>query len=82
MRLLGGLEGAHRLEKTGSRNRGQVIGLFGFDLPGDRLQRTWLRAPAGAEADVGPGTLSLTANPTTHGEAPSLWLAMAYRRAF
>jgi len=80
--LLGVLEAAHRFERHGAATRGQVIGLFGFDLDGQRNQRNWLRAGAGLEGKLGGGMASLMLNVTSRGQAPNAWLAAGWRMAF
>lgn len=81
-RLLGGLEAAHRFERSGARTSGQIIGLFGFDLAGSAYDRDWVRANVGIEGKLGGGTGSLMLNVTTKGETPDTWLAAAWQTAF
>lgn len=81
-KLLGTLEAAHRDEKTGARTSGQVIGLFGFDLAGQTLDRDWARVGAGIEGRLGEGVGSLTLNATSKGSVPSAWLAANWQMAF
>lgn len=81
-RLVGTLEAAHRLEGSGGRTSGQVIGLFGFDLPGQNYRRNWLRVGFGVEGRLGGGTGSLMVNATTRGEAQNAWLAAGWQMAF
>ncbi len=80
--LLGVVEAAHRFERHGARTRGNVIGLFGFDLDGQRNRRNWLRAGAGLEGKLGGGMASLMLNVTSSGAAPNAWLAAGWRMAF
>ncbi|MDP2808941.1 MAG: autotransporter domain-containing protein [Rhodocyclaceae bacterium] len=82
MRLLGMLEAAHRFENTGARTSGQVIGLFGFDLAGQKNKRDWLRVGAGVEGKLAEGTAALSLNVTTKGEVPNAWLAASWQMAF
>jgi probable HAF family extracellular repeat protein len=82
MRLVGTLEAVHRMERTGARTVGEVIGLFGFDLAGAANQRDWLRVGAGVEGKLAEGTASLSLNLTSKGEAPSAWLAANWQKAF
>jgi len=77
MNLVGALEAAHRVEKHGARTSGQVLGLFGFDLDGQKNQRDWLRASIGVE-----GHALLSLNLTTKGETPNAWLAANWQKAF
>jgi probable HAF family extracellular repeat protein len=80
--LVGAVEAAHRFERHGARTAGQVIGLFGFDLDGQRNQRDWLRAGVGVEGRLAGGRASLALNATTRGETPNAWLAAGWQRAF
>jgi hypothetical protein len=80
--LVGTVEAVHRFERHGARTAGQVIGLFGFDLDGQRNQRDWLRAGVGVEGRLAGGRASLALNATTRGETPNAWLAAGWQRAF
>ncbi len=80
--LLGTLEAAHRFEQTGMRTSGQIIGLFGFDLPGQNNERDWLRAGVGIEGKLGEGVASLMLNATTKGSMPNAWLAASWQMTF
>jgi probable HAF family extracellular repeat protein len=82
LRMVGTLEAAHRMEHSGARTVGEVIGLFGFDLAGAANQRDWLRVGAGVEGKLAEGTASLSLNLTSKGEAPSAWLAANWQTAF
>ncbi|MDO9219540.1 MAG: autotransporter domain-containing protein [Thiobacillus sp.] len=82
MRLIGTLELAHLFQGSQADTRGQVVGLFGFDIPGTDNKQTWLRAGGGVEGKLGAGTASLMLNVTTAGAAPDMWLATAYHMAF
>lgn len=81
-KLLGRLEAAHRFEKSGAGTSGTVLGLFSFDLAGQRNKRDWLRAGAGFEAKLGPGVASAMLNATTEGAVPNYWLNASYQVAF
>lgn len=81
-RLIGTVEGVYRFEARGSNVSGQVIGLGGFDLPGARFERNWLRAGAGFEMDISASTLSIMANATTSGESSNAWVAANWRVSF
>lgn len=80
--LLGTLEAAHRFEERGARTSGQLVGLFNFDLPGQRNRQNWLRAGLGVEGQLAEGKASLSLNVTTKGDAPNAWLAVSWQRAF
>lgn len=80
--FVGTLEAAHRFEKDGPRTSGQVIGLFGFDLPGADNMQNWLRAGVGIEGHIADGTASLMLNTTTQGDTPSHWLEVRWQQTF
>ncbi|MCO6177605.1 autotransporter domain-containing protein, partial [Ciceribacter sp. RN22] len=77
--FVGTLEAAHRFEKDGPRTSGQVIGLFGFDLPGADNMQNWVRAGVGIEGRIADGTASLMLNTTTQGDTPSHWLEVRWQ---
>ncbi len=81
-RLTGIVEGVHRFEKTGTTTSGQVVGLFGFNLPGEQFRQNWVRAGAGVESKLADGVASLMLNATSRGEAPNLWLAASWQKTF
>jgi len=68
--------------RIAARTSGQVIGLFGFDLDGQRNKRDWLRAGVGVEGRLAGGRASLALNATTRGETPNAWLAAGWQKAF
>lgn len=78
----GRLEGAHRFSDTGATARGDVAGLYGFNLPGQTYKRNWLRTMVGVEGKIGAGTGSLTLNVSNQGNATMHWLAASYRVDF
>ncbi len=78
-RLLLTVEAAHRFQGRGARTSGEVLGLSRFDLDGQRLRRSWLRAGLGVEGRVGRGTGSITVHATTRGPMPRYWLAADWR---
>jgi probable HAF family extracellular repeat protein len=80
--LIGILEIAHLFQGSQADTSGQVVGLFGFDIPGADNKQTWLRAGGGVEGKLGGGTASLMLNVTTEGAAPDVWLATVYQMAF
>ena len=81
-KLLGNLEVAHRFDDQGSQTSGELIGLFGFDLPGQDYDQDWIKAGIGIEGELGKGKASLMLNGTTEGEMPSAWAAFSYQVAF
>ncbi|WP_168734226.1 autotransporter domain-containing protein [Pseudothauera nasutitermitis] len=80
--LIGTLEAAHRFEKKGARTSGQMVGLFGFSLDGEKNRQNWLRAGIGLEGRLAGGRASLTLNATSRGETPSYWLAGGWQKTF
>jgi hypothetical protein len=82
LRLLGTLEVVHRFERSGTRATGEVIGMFGFDLPGLRNRQDWLRLGGGVEGPFAGGKATLSINATTQGGAPSVWLAGNWQMMF
>lgn len=81
-KLFGVLEAAHRFEKNGAGASGQVIGLFPFNLSGQKNDRDWVRASVGVEGTVAEGRASLSLNVTTKGETPQAWLAVNWQKVF
>ena len=81
-KLLGNLEVAHRFDDQGSQTSGELIGLFGFDLPGQDYDQDWIKAGIGIEGELGKGKASLMLNGTTEGEMPSAWAAFSYQVKF
>lgn len=80
--LLATLEAVHRFEKNGPHTTGQVLGLFGFDLPGQKNDQNWLRAGFGVEGKLAGGNASLSLNATTQGETANYWLAANWQKSF
>jgi hypothetical protein len=76
------LEAAHRFDDRGAGSSGEVIGMFGFNLQGEKLNDNWLKAGIGVEGKLGDGKLSVMLNGTTEGGAPSSWLAASYQLTF
>jgi probable HAF family extracellular repeat protein len=76
-------EGVRAFQKKGSNTTGQLIGLFPFDIPGQKLRNTsWLKGSLGINHQVKQGLFSVTAHGATKGQDPKFWLAVAYRIAF
>lgn len=76
------LEATHRLERRGVRTQGEVIGLFGFGLDGQRHFQDWLRLGLGFEGQVADGTASLMLNISSSGASPNAWLAVHWHKVF
>lgn len=82
LNLLGRLEGVHRFNDTGATASGDVAGLYGFSLPGQRYKRDGLRAAVGVEGKIGKGTGSLMINGSTQSDSSRYWIAASYRMDF
>lgn len=82
LKLLGILEASHRFEQESARTSGQLIGLFGFDLPSQPNKRNWLRIGIGAEGKFAGGNASIMLNRTSKGETPSSWLSANWQIVF
>ena len=80
--LLSDLAVTHRFQGRGAASRGDVIGLSTFNLPGERIRRTWMRGGVGVQGKLAQGTGSLMLNATTHGSMPTWWLAANWQRNF
>ncbi|UCV13444.1 autotransporter domain-containing protein [Quatrionicoccus australiensis] len=80
--LVGQLEGVHRFERHGAGTSGQVVGLFGFNLPGSDVKQDWLRAGFGVQGKLAGGAAHVMLNATTQGAVPNVWLAAGWQKAF
>ena len=80
--LISLLETTYRFDDSAASSRGEVPGLFSFDLPGEVYEQNWQRLGLGIEGQLGAGKASLMLNSTTQGEMPSFWLAAAYQLSF
>ncbi|MFL9813800.1 autotransporter outer membrane beta-barrel domain-containing protein [Stutzerimonas sp. VN223-3] len=76
------LEGAHRFEDRTAGVSGDVTGLFTFKVKGEEVTNDWVKAGAGVEGLVGPGTVSFMLNGTSRSDMPNLWIAASYQLAF
>jgi probable HAF family extracellular repeat protein len=76
------VEAAHRFDTTAASISGTVLGLFDFSLPGQGIDRDWLRGGIGFATKLGGGTLSAMLNAATSGPAPSYWLNASFQVAF
>lgn len=79
MKIVSSIEAAHRLQRDGARTTGELVGLFGFDLPGSANQRDWLRVGIGMEGRLACGNASLMLNATHRGEVPGWWLSAIWQ---
>jgi probable HAF family extracellular repeat protein len=80
--LLGRVEVGHRFQSQGANAKGQVLGLFAFDLSGQPYKQDWARVSAGIEGKFGDGVGSLVLNASTEGQTPRYLLAANYRWSF
>ena len=80
--LLGRVEIGHRFQSQGANAKGQVLGLFAFDLSGQSYKQDWARLSAGLEGKLGDGVGSLVLNASTEGQTPRYLLAANYRWSF
>lgn len=76
------LEAVHRFDDQADNTSGQVVGLFGFNLDGQKYDQNWFKGGIGLEGKLGQGKASLMLNGTTEGEMASSWLAASYQMAF
>lgn len=76
------VEAVHRFDDKADNTSGQVVGLFGFNLDGEKYDQNWFKGGIGIEGKLGRGKASLMLNGTTKGEMASSWLAASYQLAF
>ncbi|WP_072680844.1 autotransporter domain-containing protein [Arcobacter sp. LA11] len=81
-RIIGTLEGVHRIEESGSSSTGQIIGLSSFDVEGKSYDQNWLRGTIGLEHTLESGKFTVTLNGSTEGEDPQYWVGLNYTIAF
>ena len=82
VKLLGRIEAVHGMDGHSSNASGTILGLSSFELGGMNYRRNRLRAGAGVEARIDPGTASLMVNGTTENYGPSYWIYASYRLTF
>lgn len=73
-----GVEVVHQFERESSIIDGQLLGLFRFSLPGEKLKQNWIHATVGTEGLIGSGKATLYLNAATKGQTPTLWLNAMY----
>jgi probable HAF family extracellular repeat protein len=81
--LRGNVEAVHRFDQSSAATSGQVIGLFGFDLPGIDHKQNWMRV--GLELDHSLSrskTLSLSMHVSSAGEDPSYSAGVSLKVGF
>jgi probable HAF family extracellular repeat protein len=76
------LEGVHRFQSRGVVSNGQLLGLFDFNLAGQKMQQNWLRGAVGLKLQLAAGVLSLYLNGATKGQDPRAWAAVNYNLSF
>ena len=84
LRLRLTLEGVHRFDGRGPSLSGREIGGFGFafDLPGDKIDRTWVRGSGELEYRIDQASLvGLSLSGASQGEDPDISGAITYRRS-
>jgi Autotransporter beta-domain len=78
-----GLEAVHRLEGSTSGVNGQVIGLWGFSLPGQSETQSWARATVDIDHRLSNATLlTVGANAATTGSDASWGVTLGIRANF
>lgn len=84
LRLRLTLEGVHRFDARGPSLSGRDLGGFGiaFDLPGDKVDRTWVRGGGEiAYALDGVSMVGVSLNGSSGGQDPDISGAVTYRRS-
>ncbi|WP_363796442.1 autotransporter domain-containing protein [Lysobacter firmicutimachus] len=77
------LEAVRRLDKTVSGVRGEIIDLFGFDLPGGEVDRNWGQALVDFDHRFGNGSvLGVGARAASSGGDADWGVSVGYRMAF
>ncbi len=70
--LHGDVEAVHRFDDSNAGTSGQVVGLFGFDLPGTDVNQDWLRVGVEMDHRLGKNrTISASLHVSSAGEDPS-----------
>lgn len=75
-------EAVHRIDGDIDPASGAVTRLAAFSFAGSKSDDTWARGGVGFAFDLGGSELSLMANGTSEGAAPSAWLAADWRLRF
>jgi probable HAF family extracellular repeat protein len=84
LRLRLTLEGVHRFDGRGPSLSGREIGGFGFafDLPGDKIDRTWVRGSGELEYRIDQASMvGLSLSGASQGQDPDISGAITYRRS-
>jgi probable HAF family extracellular repeat protein len=82
VRILAKAEADYQFGDRAADTRGTIVGISDFDLPGQDLNRFWVRGGLGAEFDAGKGTASVMMNATTQGQDPTFWVRTNYTVKF
>ncbi|WP_334158509.1 autotransporter domain-containing protein [Oryzomicrobium sp.] len=76
-------EAAHRIDESGSGASGQVIGLWSFNQPGQKISQNWTRLLVDLDHRIGKSSLiNLSASAATSGGDASWGASLGYRMAF
>ena len=84
LRLRLTLEGVHRFDGRGPSLSGREIGGFGFafDLPGDKVDRTWVRGGGELEYRIDEASMvGVSLSGASQGQDPDIAGAITYRRS-
>lgn len=77
------LEGVYRMDQAGADFNGQVIGLFGFSIPGAATDQEWVRIGAEIEHRISDNkTVTATVFGATRGEDPEVSAALDFKITF
>ncbi|MFZ2974677.1 MAG: autotransporter outer membrane beta-barrel domain-containing protein [Ferribacterium limneticum] len=80
--LVTNLEAAQRFGDNGVSTTGEIIGLASFNVSGQSMDRSWLKAGLGVEGKVLQGKASIMLNGTTQSQMPNFWMSATYQVAF
>jgi probable HAF family extracellular repeat protein len=81
LRLAGEL--VHRFDDSTDGVKGQVLGLWAFNLDGEKVKQNWTRATLDIDHKLSEnGVLTAGANLATQGGDPSWGVTLGYRAAF
>jgi len=82
-KLRGIFEGVYRIDDNNAGFSGQVIGLFGFSIPGAKNNQEWVRIGAEIEHQIDENKIiTATVFGSTRGEDPELSTAVNFRINF
>lgn len=76
-------EAAHRTDDSTDGVKGQVIGLWDFSLPGEKVKQNWMRVTVDVDHRFSArSVLTVGASAATDGGDPNWGLTLAYRASF